>query len=286
MSLKADLLHFVIRIIQTTLFFVPLRLAQKLGAVFGFIAYYFFPQHRKLTLGNLKFCSMNTSIAHRVFVNQGKNLFELFKFYRLNKKNIDKFVKLEGKEFLDKALNYKKGVIVLIAHFGNWELISQTLVLHGYKFNATARKVYINELERLLMKIRESKGANIITRREQGTIKETFNVLDRNELLGMLIDQNTKAARGVYINFFNHRAYTPTALVRIALKTNSTVIPGFIHRQKNDTHILEIMPPVRFSYEGNQEDKIMKNTQILSDIIESQVRKYPDQWVWFHRRWD
>ncbi len=149
-----------------------------------------------------------------------------------------------------------------------------------------SQEEFIEELERIIYRIRTSKGMKVITRGERESSYSIVRALHKNQAIGILIDQNTKAVPGVYVNFFGRKAWTPSGLATLAIKTGASVVPGFIIRQKNDKHVIEILEPVKIITTGDLSKDIERNTQIFNNIIESYIRKYPEQWVWFHERWD
>lgn len=286
------ILYFLVVVLRFLSFFIPFRLGQKIGFFFGLLSYYIVKKYRNIAVANIRSCFPQLkdneicSLTKKVFINQGKNFFEVLMFHRLNVKNIEKLVTFEGRSNLEKAFMSKKGVLILAAHFGNWELLGASLSIFGFPINVIARKVYIEGLEKIISEIRMSKGMKVITRGEKESSYGIIRALHKNQAIGILIDQNTKAVPGVYVNFFGRKAYTPSGLATLAIKTGAVVIPGFIIRQKNDTHKIKILEPVEIIKTNNFLEDVEKNTQVFNNIIESYVRKYPDQWVWFHKRWD
>ncbi len=102
--------------------------------------------------------------------------------------------------------------------------------------------------------------------------------------MGILADIDTKVD-GVFVDFFGHPAYTPIGPVSIALRTGAGLLPAFIVRQNDDTHKLIIERELKLITTGNLAEDIKVNTSAFTKIIESYIRKYPEQWIWFHNRW-
>jgi KDO2-lipid IV(A) lauroyltransferase len=272
--------------------FIPLKSANKFGAILAAIVYLFIKKKYVSTaISNLKLIYPEKSnseirkLTFKVFLNQGKNLFEVLQFYKLNKENIKNYVKIVGKEYLDSALKKNKGVLYIASHFGNWELMGVALSLYGYKLNVVARKVNFDKLDNMILDIRTSKGLKIFQRNEKDTVRKILTALHKNEIVALLIDQNIKSIPGIYVNFFNHKAYSPIGLALLALKTSAPVIAGYIVREKDATHTLTILPEIEIIRTGNHQEDVKLNTQHFNDIIESYIRKYPEQWVWIHERW-
>jgi len=221
-------------------------------------------------------------LSRYCFRNLGKGLMEVLQFPRLTSENLGKLVVFQGKQNIDNALKKGKGVIILTAHFGNWELLGASLALSGYGVNFIVRPVRSPRLEIMVNRSRERMGIRCIPR---GTsIKEALKCLKRNEILGILSDIDT-SVDGVFVDFFGRPAFTPRGPASIALRTGAALIPAFIIRQKDDTHKIVIEKALELKTTGNQEEEVLINTARFTKIIESYIRKYPEQWIWIHQRW-
>ncbi len=216
------------------------------------------------------------------FRNLGKGLMEFLQFPKLKSDNFGNFISIEGRQNIDEVLRKGKGGIILTAHFGNWELVGASFSLMGYCSNAIVRPAKLQKLDEFVNHYRQKTGLKCIGR---GTsIKSAIQCLRRNELLGILADVDTKVD-GVFVDFFGHPAYTPKGPVSIALKTGAGLLPTFMVRQKDNSHKLIIEKELKLVITGNTEEDIRLNTQAFTKVIESYIRKYPEQWIWFHDRW-
>ncbi|MEW6041413.1 MAG: lysophospholipid acyltransferase family protein [Elusimicrobiota bacterium] len=290
--LRRYLLYLFVVTLKSAVEILPWKAAVSSGTFFGFLGYYLAPsEYRRRAQKNLRNAFPGKteneirSLTKRVFENQGRNLFEVFLFPRINKSNIDEKVELKGKENFEKARAEGKGVFFLASHFGNWELLGAALALNGIPLNVIAREVFIEGLDKIINELRESKGMKIIKRGGQDSPRAILRALKRNEAIALIIDQNTNYTPGVFVNFFNRRAYTPSGLASLALRTGAPVLPITITRQGYFSRA-EIGEPIELKHSGNIEADVRANTQLFTDIIESYVREYPEQWVWFHNRWE
>ncbi|MCI0525873.1 MAG: lysophospholipid acyltransferase family protein, partial [Nitrospira sp.] len=109
--------------------------------------------------------------------------------------------------------------------------------------------------------------------------------LKRGETVGFLLDQNVAIDQGVFVNFFGRSACTHKTLALLALKTGAAVLPAFTFREEKNGHRIVVEPPVLLEETGNTERDLVVNTQKFTSLIESYIRKHPDQWLWVHRRW-
>lgn len=268
---------------------IPRRFALKLGIFIGDLAFLLLKKERKKAIKNLSFAFGEEksqkeifAICHNCFKNLGKSLIEFFQLPKLNSKNISKIVTIEGRQNIEETLRKGKGGIILTAHIGNWELVGATFPLNGYKSNTIVRPEKIPRLDSWVNQRRERTGLKCISR--GASIKSALQCLKRNELLGILADVDTKVD-GVFVDFFGHPAYTARGPVNIALKTGCDLLPTFIIRQKDDTHKMIVEKAIELKITGDTEEDIRYNTAVFTKIIESYIRKYPEQWIWVHDRW-
>jgi len=268
---------------------LPRKVALSLGVCLADLPFWFSRSERAKALENLSiaFGEEKTPgeilrICRYCFENLGKGLMEVLQFPRLTSENLNRLVAFEGKENIDSALKMGKGIIVITAHFGNWELLGASLALSGYKVSFIVRPVRSPRLEALVSQNRESMGIGCISR--GASIKGALRCLKRNEILGILSDIDTKVD-GVFVDFFGRPAFTPRGPVSIGLRTGAVLLPAFIIRQKDDTHRVVIEKPLELKITDDVEEDIRVNTARFTRIIESYIRKYPEQWIWTHRRW-
>lgn len=258
----------------------------------GWLAFWLIPSERKKTLDSLRIAFGDElspqelqKIAIEAYQHLGRSLFEFMEFYYYHRLNPADFITIEGLEHLDEALERGKGVIFVSAHLGNWELMALHLASFGYPVNIVARRINNVRIDKLILELRQQTGVHIIMREEQGRVSRSiFKVLLKNQLLGILMDQDSRVD-GVFVDFFGRKAYTPSGPVALALATGAAIMPVFITRKSDGKHIQKMLPPYKLKITGNKERDVLVNTQGLTNIIEEYVRRFPSQWVWMHRRW-
>ena len=222
-------------------------------------------------------------MAKTVFFNLGRNMADAFRIPCYNSQNIDRYVRAKGLEKLDHALQKGKGVIALAGHVGNWELMGGYLVMKGYTVNVVGAPIYDSRLDDFVVNNRLQSGMKYIAR--GSATREIIRALRRNEIVGLLIDQDTRHVDGVFVDFFGKKAYTPVGPVILAMKTQAAIVPMAVHIQKDNTHLVEIDEELDLIFTDDENYNRIHNTQICSDAIEKFIRKYPTQWVWMHQRW-
>ena len=221
-------------------------------------------------------------LAQRCFQNMGKNVIEFMQLPHMSPRKIRQVVAFNGKANIDKALERGNGAIILTGHFGNWELLAASIVANGYPLSTIARQLRSKRLDGIVSAYREKSGYSSIDR--DNAVRPALRCLKRNELLGIVADVDTRTD-GVFVDFLGRPAYTPYSPVAIALKTGAAILPTFIVRQPDNSHHAIVEPPLDLKRSGDRERDYIYNTQNYTNVIESYVRRYPEQWIWMHERW-
>ncbi|MCX6358128.1 MAG: hypothetical protein NT045_09720 [Candidatus Aureabacteria bacterium] len=269
--------------------FIPLAVLYGMGTFGGWCAYYLLARERRKTLEHLALAygdennaSERAVIARAVFMNLGRNLAEIAFYPRLDPERVRGFISMEGREILERARENGKGIIIITGHIGNWELIPTYFLAIGFTGGVVARRIYYEKYERLLYKLRRSKGFRVFYRDESP--REILKTLRNNEVVGILADQDVRKLPGVFVSFYGRPAYTPSAPVLIAMKSGAPLIPAHIVREGR-RHKIIIEEPISLLTTGDRDTDLVHNTQLWTRCIERYVRSHPDQWVWMHRRW-
>ncbi len=266
----------------------PYGTGVRVGRSLGRVIFCLLSKERNKTVDNLKlaFGEQKTEkelrgIARAVFENYGMIAAETQLVHKI-KHSMDLWVDIQGREILDEALKKGHGVIGLVAHFGNWELMGGYLAVKGYPMTAIGRKIYYEKYNQLLIEAREKVGVKTIYRDESP--REMLKVLKNNSVLVFAADQDVDTVDGVFVEFFGRPAYTPVAPVRFAMASEAPIMPAFIIRQ-GLRHRIIIEKPIELQVTGNKEQDLMINTQKWVSLQENYIRQYPHLWVWNHKRW-
>jgi KDO2-lipid IV(A) lauroyltransferase len=222
-------------------------------------------------------------IVRGVYRNMGIMAAEFFDVPRLTKENIGKFVEAEGLEHYRRALEKGRGVLFFTGHFGNWELSAAAGALLMKPAVVIYRKLDSALLEHLVLRVRSAAG-NILLSKEHA-MRALILSLKRNEIVGILIDQNVAWYEGVFVDFFGRPACTTNGLALLALHTGAPVLPGYMVRLPDGRYRLVIGPEVEVTRTGDRAADVLANTQRFTKVIEEAIRQYPDQWFWVHQRW-
>lgn len=267
---------------------LPLPAAQAVGAALGTAAYYFIGSQRRLAHQHLAYAlgpsvspSLRRRIARGVFVNLGRNMMEWLQVPKLSTADLQQLISAEGIDHIRETLKQGNGALMVTAHFGNWELIPLYLRSLGFEGAVLARRLRYPEYESFLISMRGAKGVTTLAR---GAAKDVAALLRANQLIGLLPDQDIDSLDGVFVDFFGQPAHTPIGPAALSVMTGAPIIPCFLRRDGRRFR-LSVEPPLRAPPGADRTAAMRELTQAWSAVVESAIRRYPEQWVWMHRRW-
>jgi len=284
MRLSRDyFLYILLRLLSGIFTFMPLRCALFIARFFGRLGYYLDSRHKRVAYKNLRIAFASSrepgelrKILKRCFINLCQSFAEILRVSRIDKEYLNRFVKIEGRNYLDESFKRGKGVILLASHFGSWELAMSVCAVLGYPFSVIARTQKSTLLDTLLNNYRRSKGYKIISA-EKG-VKEIVGNLKAGRVLGLVADHGG-GREGRMVDFFSRPASTPMGAVRLALQFNSSLIMVHTMRYRNQYHRIVLSPPLELVAD------IDENLRRINRYIESYVRQFPEQYLWFYKRW-
>jgi KDO2-lipid IV(A) lauroyltransferase len=209
---------------------------------------------------------------------------EFAHFPSYTKENIERIVLLDGLENYTSAQARGKGVLFLTGHMSAWELAPVAQALLGYPLHYLARAIDNSRVDALVNRYRCLCG-NSPTEKNQSA-RAVLKILAAGGTVGILADHNALLSEGVFVDFFGIPACTTAGLARFALHTDAAVVPGFLHWDAAlRKYKLCFEPAVELVRTGDDATDIRENTQRFMRVVENYVRRYPDQWMWLHRRW-
>jgi KDO2-lipid IV(A) lauroyltransferase len=285
------LTEYVLALFLIKIFAVlPRPAAHRAARFLAWCGFHLAGRQRRAGLHNLRMVFPQLTESERVrilrgsFQNLGRLLVEFTHFPHLNKGNIADHVVHDGLENYLEGLRRGRGVIFMTAHFGAWELSSFAHALYGYPLKFIVRPIDNPRVEELISNYRTLSGNVPIQRRSAA--RDILKTLRQNEAVGILFDQNTTRSEGVFAEFFGIPAATTPAIALFAQRAGAAVIPGFlIWDEKLGKHRLRLDPAVELVNTGDLDHDVLENTKRFNRILEEYVRKYPEQWLWIHRRW-
>jgi KDO2-lipid IV(A) lauroyltransferase len=269
---------------------LPRGWARALGAVVGAAAYRLLGRLRNVGLTNLALAFPEKSVEEReqilrlLYRNLGWLLAEFCQMPRYTPENTRGFARYEGLEHYLAARYRGKGVLIVTGHLGAWELSSYYHSLMGHPMSMVIRRLDNARVDRLVNDIRCLHGNRVL--HKDDFARGLLGAMRQGETVGILMDTNMTPPQGAFVPFFGHMACTASGMARVALKTGATVLPGFmVWEESEQKYVLHFGEAVEIVSTGDDERDVLENTARFTAVIESWVQRYPDQWLWVHRRW-
>ena len=277
-------------VVVQTLGRLPRGISRAVAIGFALLVYRVHGRLRKVGMRNLAmaFPEMCAKDRRRIlrgeFVSLGRQLAEFCLFPSYTPGNVSRVVIYDGFENFERARARGKGVLFLTGHLGGWELSSFAHSLQGHPLQIVMRALDNPYVDRLVQSYRTMHGNTVVDK--DNFVRGLLGAMKKGETVGILMDTNMTPPQGVFVDFFGVPACTASGLARIALRTDAAVVPGFcLWDKKLGKYRLRFDPEVELVRTGNEEADIVATTARFTAKIEEFVRKYPEQWLWVHRRW-
>jgi KDO2-lipid IV(A) lauroyltransferase len=273
-----------------TLRILPRRVARAIGAGVGGFAYSTLKRLREVGARNLKLAFPEKSEVERerilraVYRNLGYLLAEFCQMPDYTAEGASKFIRYEGLENYLQARDRGQGVLVLTGHLGAWELSSFYHSLMGRPMGMVIRRLDNPLVDLFVNRIRCLHGNRVIHKDDfaRGLIAS----MRAGETVGILMDTNMTPPQGVFVPFFGVQACTASGMARVAQKTGAAVVPGFLLWSEQERgYVLHFGEELKTVVTGAADEDAIANTALFTAVLESYIRRYPEQWLWMHRRW-
>ena len=288
--MRESLEFTVVWILVKLLGAIPRRWARTVGSAVGAVAFTILGRLRKVGLTNLelafpeKSAAEREQILRRLYRNLGWLLAEFCQMPHYTPGNTRSLIRYEGLEHYLAARDRGKGVLILTGHLGAWELSSYYHSLMGHPMSMVIRRLDNARVDKLVNDIRCLHGNRVL--HKDDFARGLIGAMRQGETVGILMDTNMTPPQGSFVPFFGRLACTASGMARVALKTGATVLPGFmLWEESEQKYVLHFGEAIDLVSTGNDEHDALENTARFTAVIESWIRRYPDQWLWVHRRW-
>ncbi|MHB1674073.1 MAG: lysophospholipid acyltransferase family protein [Acidobacteriaceae bacterium] len=269
---------------------LPRGAARTAGAAIGWLAYAATPRLRQVGLRNLALAFPDRpaverkQILHAMYRQLGWQLAEFCHMPGYTLERASQFIRYEGLENYLAAQRRGNGVLVLTGHLGAWELSSFYHSLAGHPMGMVIRRLDNPWINRLVNDIRTRHGNRVLPKDDFA--RGLIAAMRAGETVGVLMDTNMTPPQGVFVDFFGCAACTASGVARVALRTGAAVLPGFlVWEPAEKKYVLHFLQELRLVDTGDAEGDAITNTQMFTTALENVIRKYPEQWLWVHRRW-
>jgi KDO2-lipid IV(A) lauroyltransferase len=288
--MREKLEFWLVLAVARPLGWMPRGLARCMAGVLAWSVYVLHGRLRRVGQRNLEMAYPELSSKNRraelrgVFRSLGMQLVEFCRMTRYTSENTRNWIRTEGLDHYLAAKARGKGVLIVTGHMGAWELSSFYHSLMGYPMSMIARPLDNRRLDKFVNGIRCLHGNRVLPKDDFA--RGLLTAMRKGETVGILMDTNMTPPQGVFVNFFGKQACTASGVARVALKTGAAVLPGFmVWEDAERRYVLHFGPQLTFERTADDEADIVAATQLCTSAIESWIRRYPDQWLWIHRRW-
>jgi Kdo2-lipid IVA lauroyltransferase/acyltransferase len=288
--MRETLEYWLVTAVARSLGRMPRGLARLLAGMIAFAVYWTFGRLRRVGVRNLELALREVPISQRrrilrgVYQSLSRQLVEFCRMTRYTAANTRDWIRTEGLEYYLAAQVRSKGVLIVTGHLGAWELSSFYHSLMGHPMGMVIRRLDNRRLDDYVNNIRCLHGNWVIHKDDFG--RGLLTAMHAGETVGILMDTNMTPPQGEFVKFFGIDACTATGLAHVARKTGAAVLPGFMLWEPSESkYVLHFGAEIAIPQTNDVAADILAGTQLCTSAIESWIRRYPDQWLWIHRRW-
>ncbi|MEL6338778.1 MAG: lysophospholipid acyltransferase family protein [Myxococcota bacterium] len=282
----------MLRVLSWFFCVLPERVAFGIGRAVGWIWFHIVPVRRAVAMRNIERALGNEldtrqcrEIIARSFQHQALFGVEALRFPLLNRDESARLVERVGFEHMQAGVDAGRGVVAVTAHVGNFDLVGVTQAFRGLPLAVIYKDIHWQAGHRFFFGQRRAAGIQPIL--PKGSEREILRALRAGKVVAFVIDQHMPPHRGIATEFFGMLASTTPAPVLFALRTGARLVTAHIRRKGLTAHhVFEVDPKVQLEepYDDRKRN-VRHNTERLNRWLEGVVRRYPDQWLWLHKRW-
>lgn len=280
-------MYVTLKILTWLLTALPLSAARGVGRGLGTCGYLLVRRHRATNLAEMARCfplDRRATLKRRllrVYQGMAVNYIEVFRWIGGAEAQLDAQVRVQGLEHLVDAQSRGRGVLILTAHTGNWDLLG-LWAARKHEVTIISKELRSAGANRFWMEARARCGLHIVPARN--SYRACLSILRKKGILGFILDQNMTRMEGIFVDFFGKPACTTAGLAFLAAHAQAPVVPVFMVREVDGSHRVEMMPMID-PPPDREPETLRAATQHYTSVIEGVIRRYPDQWIWMHRRW-
>ncbi len=282
--------YYLFRFFETLFLILPKSLQRGLVLALAKVAFFLDKKHKKIIRANLDLAikdkiSQETydSVLNYCHKNLALVLLQVLQSSRLSVNDLEKSVCFENRHYIDDAIKEGRKVIIISAHYGNWELGATAVGALIHPVTAIHKKMNNRYFDDYLMKSRTKFNMDMVEKK--GAIRHLVKALKNDQVITMMVDQNVNPHDGIYIDFLGAKATQTAAPAFLARKFDALIIPILIHTSPEKEHVVTFFEPIVTPKTDNEKRDILESTQAQADIISAAIIRYPEPWFWCHKRW-
>jgi len=280
-------MYYLLSLLSMIFQFLPRKFALALGRSLGLFIYYVYPHRKSIAMKNLEIAfpaydkKKKMLLLKSCYRHYGMVLVDFFRLPKVKRKKDKIIVNIPSKSI--ELMKGKSGGIIVTGHMGNWEYIGPMLSIHNIKSAGVALIQKNTQSDRFFNKLRISENMKVIP--INCGSKVMIQHIEDGYYLGLISDQNA-GRRGTEALFFNKPVSVPKGAAAFHLKTNTPILLGFCILCKDLQYKLSFHELDLEELPENSNDRIVEINQRFTKVLEETVREYPEQYFWFHRKWN
>ena len=268
---------------------LPRPWLSALGTAAGELAYRFDRRHTKVALKNLERAygaalteADRRRITRACWRHYGRITADAAAFHRLGPEDIGTRMRYEGLDLLRAAHAEGKGILLVLAHFGHWELTGYMQGFLGYPLLAIAKPLSNPRVGAMLARLRSGSGNEIVPK--EGGLRAAFRGLARGLSVAVMIDQDAREA-GIFVPFFGRPSSTIATVGTMHVRTGAAVVAAFSYPEPGGVWRVEYLRLTFPGLTGDVDRDVLRITEETTALLEARIREHPELWLWMHRRW-
>jgi KDO2-lipid IV(A) lauroyltransferase len=280
----------IFKVFRFIILYTPRFIQKAIIDLLVLIAYTFNKKHRKIIDTNLNFAydgaldkEQKDAITKRCYKNLINLMVDFVKNQGISKEDINKKVEFKNTHYIEELIKNNEKIIILTAHYGNWELLALALSANFKSMSVVGRTLDSAVMQQILKANREQFGIDLIDKK--GGMIKMVKTLKRGNMLGLLVDQNQATDEGVLVDFFGKETRHTTGATMLAQKFDAVLLPTYITSDDYEKYTITFYEPIRAENSGDKEKDIQNLTQKQATMTEDIIKKNPYEWFWFHKRW-
>ena len=291
-KLRTYLEYAPVKLVLATMGRLPPRTAYRVGESLGKVAYHFAGDLRRTGEINLRLAfpektdEERAALLRECFDNLGRELGVFSQMASRSREELKQLIEVQGWENFEKARAERgDALIYYTGHLGAWEMTSFSVSVLGYPITFLVRRLDNPKVEELVDGVRTKFGNKTIDK--LSAARSMLKILRSGEMaLGLLPDLNTLDDEAIFVDFFGVPAATTFLVAKLAVRTNTPLIPFFAPwSEEKGKYLLIVEPPIPAECTGDEEADVRRVTMEVTRRVENQIRQYPGQWLWIHKRW-
>ena len=281
--------YYALQVISVFVRWLPRQTALAFGRFIGRLSMWMVRSRYRIAKENMGVAFPELSAAEietnirKNFEHIGMSGVEMLRLdmFKPGSDDLQRYFEFSDLDHLESAIALNKGVIILTGHLGFWEVGQFVFPELGIPFDVVAKPMKNRLSDHFFEELRTSFGTGIINSRKGA--RRILKSLQQQRVVGVLLDQHISPPGSVVTEFFGRKAYTTSAITTLAMKYQIPIVPLFCLRQEDNRYKVWAEPMLILS--NNGKNSLIENTQKLTNIIETAIRKDVTQWFWMHKRW-